>query len=362
MASCVVYTFTFESMIRGYHEYQLIWGVPGVGEELNCYRKLGNSHDPYAVAVKKWIGGEIRVVGHLPQIISAICSLFIRRGGSILCTVEGILAIYLKMVWRYVPAKVTLTATTKEEATKAKKLIESTLCIDITRDVTASEERVEAASEAQGASNSALAAIVICQSGQSSEKVVNLVDQDEPHVDEPPKKKAKIINFEGVVMGEQLTDAEINFAQSLLKKQFPKLNGLASTLYQEKKTILSEASVQNKLQIIHCNSRHHWIVASTLNCPLGEVKVYDSIFYNCDQVTEVIIANLFQCSPKKVRVKVARSQKQKGGSDCGVYAIAFAVAGTLGINPSKLKLKQESMRAHLVSCLNEECFTQFPSV
>ena len=43
MASRGVYTFTFESMDRGYHEYQ---GVPTVGEELNCYRELGNSHDP----------------------------------------------------------------------------------------------------------------------------------------------------------------------------------------------------------------------------------------------------------------------------------------------------------------------------
>ena len=49
MASRVVFTFTIESLICGYHEYQLIWGVPAVGEELNCYRKLGNSHDPYAV-------------------------------------------------------------------------------------------------------------------------------------------------------------------------------------------------------------------------------------------------------------------------------------------------------------------------
>ena len=34
-----------------------------------------------------------------------------------------------------------------------------------------------------------------------------------------------------------------------------------------------------------------------------------------------------------MQVKVARSQKQKGGirSDCGVYAIAFAVAAALGI-------------------------------
>ena len=137
MASRVVYTFTFESMIRGYHEYQLIWGVPDVGEELNCYRELGNSHNPYAVAVKKWIGGEIRVVGHLPRIISAICSLFIRRGGSILCTVSGSrrYSSDLPQGGLEIPAKVTLTTTTKEEATKAKKLIESTLCIDVTRDV-----------------------------------------------------------------------------------------------------------------------------------------------------------------------------------------------------------------------------------
>ena len=53
MASRVAFTFTFESIVRGYHEYQLLWGVPAVGKELNCHRKLGNSHDPYAVAVKK---------------------------------------------------------------------------------------------------------------------------------------------------------------------------------------------------------------------------------------------------------------------------------------------------------------------
>ena len=52
IASRLVFTFTFESMVRGYHEYQLIWGVPAV-EELNCHRELGNSHDPYAVTVKQ---------------------------------------------------------------------------------------------------------------------------------------------------------------------------------------------------------------------------------------------------------------------------------------------------------------------
>ena len=83
------YTFSFDSMIRGYHEYMLIWNNPDAGEELTCSRELGNSHDPYAIAVKKMIGREERVVGHVPRQISAICSLFMRRGGNIRCQVTG---------------------------------------------------------------------------------------------------------------------------------------------------------------------------------------------------------------------------------------------------------------------------------
>ena len=119
MASRVVFTFTFESMVRGYHEYQLIWGVPAVGEELNCHRELGNSHDPYAVAVKKVISREERVTGHVPWRISAVCSLLIRRGGSILCTVWGSrrYSADLPQGGPEIPVKLTLTATSKEEAT-----------------------------------------------------------------------------------------------------------------------------------------------------------------------------------------------------------------------------------------------------
>ena len=352
-------------MIRGYHEYQLIWGAPALGEELTCCRELRNSHDPYAVAVKKRIGGEERVVGHVPRRISAICSLVVRRGGTILCTVAGSrrYSADLPQGGLEIPAKLTLTATSREEGTKAKKLIEGTLCLDVTRDVTASEERIEALTEAQpqGMSNTSPAHSKPDSTSGTKEEI-NLPVGHELDLEEPPTKRAKVINLEGIIMGELLTDIEINFAQSQLKNQFPKLNGFASPLYQEKKLELTEASVQNKLQIIHCKSRQHWIVASTLNCTLGEVKVYDSLFYNCDEETECIITNLFQCGSKKIRVKVARSQKQKGATDCGVYAIAFATAIAHGINPSKLKLKQGDMRAHLVRCLTEEHFTVFPSL
>ena len=66
--------------------------------------------------------------------------------------------------------------------------------------------------------------------------------------------------------------------------------------------------------------------------------MYDSLYCNCDEETECLVANLFQHASKKLQVKVACSPKQKGGSDCGVYAIAFATVLVFEINPSKLRL------------------------
>ena len=58
-------------------------------ENLPCERETGNLHDPQAMAVKKMIDGTLQVVGHAPRKISSICSIFIRRGGSIACRVTG---------------------------------------------------------------------------------------------------------------------------------------------------------------------------------------------------------------------------------------------------------------------------------
>ena len=81
LRSCVV-----EAVIRGYHEYQSIW-EPDVGESLPCIREPSNVRDLYAVAVTK--PDSSTVVGHVPRKMSAICSIFLRKGGSIFCQVNG---------------------------------------------------------------------------------------------------------------------------------------------------------------------------------------------------------------------------------------------------------------------------------
>ena len=70
--------------VRGYHVYDEIWEA-AVGEMLVCVREPRNAHDRYAVAVEK----DGTVIGHLPKKVSRVCALFLKRGGSIHCTVTG---------------------------------------------------------------------------------------------------------------------------------------------------------------------------------------------------------------------------------------------------------------------------------
>ena len=80
-----VYSFAIEAMVTGYHVYQWIWDAAIDRENLECFREVGNIHDPSAVAIRK----DGSVVGHVPRALSAVCSSFICRGGLILCRVSG---------------------------------------------------------------------------------------------------------------------------------------------------------------------------------------------------------------------------------------------------------------------------------
>ena len=91
-----------------------------------------------------------------------------------------------------------------------------------------------------------------------------------------------------------LTDLHINLAQSLLKRQFDKLNGLNDTLYQAQRVMWTEPTVANKTQIISCKEQNHWIVATTVNCTPGNIKVCDSVFSSVDHEIREVIYNLFQ--------------------------------------------------------------------
>ena len=74
----------FESMVRGYHIYKDVWDAV-IGQTLPCQMKSRNASDPYAVAVicDSWPCPSCHIC------ISAVCNLFLRRGGTTTCRVTG---------------------------------------------------------------------------------------------------------------------------------------------------------------------------------------------------------------------------------------------------------------------------------
>ena len=84
---CIGLVWT-HSCMHGHHIYKDIW-TSSIGKELQCQRKVGNTHDIYAVLVVKTIHRCNTIVGHLPRQISTICHLFLRKGGIITSTIFG---------------------------------------------------------------------------------------------------------------------------------------------------------------------------------------------------------------------------------------------------------------------------------
>ena len=76
--------FIIESCVCGFHAYQLRLTAV-IGEMLTYRRELGNSSDPFAVAVIKWS----KIVWHIPRFFSCTCNLLLRSSGSLSCSISG---------------------------------------------------------------------------------------------------------------------------------------------------------------------------------------------------------------------------------------------------------------------------------
>ena len=118
-------SFSVEAMVRGYHVYQDIWTAV-IGEEFPYKREAGNTFDPFAVAVTR--GDTNIVIGHVPRRISTVCSLFLRKEGSITCQVTGHRRFSEDLVQGglEIPCVLRFDGDTKVTA-KAKKLVEAAL-------------------------------------------------------------------------------------------------------------------------------------------------------------------------------------------------------------------------------------------
>ena len=141
--------------------------------------------------------------------------------------------------------------------------------------------------------------------------------------------QAKVLKmWKTLQQGDWLMDTHISQAQEILKTQFPHLGGLQCTLLSQNNgfsVVHGEA-----IQIHHIN-KNHWVTSHSIG---QDIMVYDSKFCGGDlspsmmNQLAVIYSKLQKKGEKEVptlTVDIPSVQQQKGNSDCGVFAIAFAV-------------------------------------
>ena len=166
------------------------------------------------------------------------------------------------------------------------------------------------------------------------------------------------VRTDRILAGYMLNNNEMNAAQLILKQQFAHVPGLQDTLLGN--TLTYDVQPVEMIQIIH-DGALHWLLVSTYGCKDGQVKVYDSLMSPSPALNvQLQIASLICCPLKRIECAYQLCQQQKGGADCGLFAIAFAVDLCLGLDLSTVSYEQSAMCQHLCKCFNEGLFQSFP--
>ena len=160
---------------------------------------------------------------------------------------------------------------------------------------------------------------------------------------------------------KELSDLHINAFQNLVKKQFPAIGGLQSTLLQQKRLPLDNKQEKN-LQIIHITITQkikHWAVLE-INSD-GMIYLYDSAYTSVVGNGKHVISQLLNTSGDSFSVNIMDVGKQAGATNCGVYAIATLTCLAHGKDPCSIVFKKEDLRSHLQEILLTSQIKEFPS-
>ena len=83
---------------------------------------------------------------------------------------------------------------------------------------------------------------------------------------------------------------------------------------------------------------------SNIGCDINHIKVYDSLYRripkSCRQKFLTSLAMLLNTNEQYMKIEWVDMEKQKGGHDCGLFAIASAVCLSNGGDPKEQAFDQ----------------------
>ena len=154
-----------------------------------------------------------------------------------------------------------------------------------------------------------------------------------------------------------LTDLEMAVASRLIKKTHPQIDGLQDTVLQTNKSWTLPTS--QFIQFFHMSNPPHWLTLSNIGAAPDTVNLYDSSHLSIPSNILDDIASFVHTPNSKLTINHVNTQVQLNGTDCGVFAIAYAVSLANGEDPCNLQYTD--MRKHLASCYDTHSLVPFPS-
>lgn len=161
-------------------------------------------------------------------------------------------------------------------------------------------------------------------------------------------------DFEDLLKPTTLDDNVINTAQAILRDQFGRVGGLQDPLLGQ----CNEFRKQDKfIQILHVPG--HWLTVTNYGAPNNTVFLLDSI----GGISDSAVSQLWRILGQGIEMVTIESkpvQAQENGYDCGLFAIAHAFCIAAGRDPCSYKFDKNAMRAHVLQCICDNEFFDFP--
>ena len=188
------------------------------------------------------------------------------------------------------------------------------------------------------------------------------------------------INFDGFDIKTDMLDPtskawlsnfQISYPMYMVQNQYPFYNILFRSCHWELADEFSkfhlmyntnECIIKENTFIILRASKNHWVLLTNHKTSPNTWSFYDSIGSPCYLLA---LAPFFKSLSEIVETDVSivesmSIQTQKGIDDCGLFALANLISICKGIDPCSLKLKQNKMREHYNSSIDNVKFEMFP--
>ena len=139
-----------------------------------------------------------------------------------------------------------------------------------------------------------------------------------------------------------------------MKIEFPSCEGLEYTTLGPQLQFTVHGG--EFVQILHTRTVH-WITISNVGCRQGTINYFDSLYRKVSSQSLKQIACIMFVN-NEITIDVIPVQMQQNGTDCGLFAIAFATSILHGEHPAIVKYDQ--MRSHFVKCIKAGRIENFP--